>query len=127
VGRHKGQTAGCGHFDHSGFAIAGQAVKSIHRIAQRAAYLGVHPTACCGFNHGFDGAFAAVRHRNLDVDRIGENLAKAGFDGKGHLQGRQAFLVRVGRDDDLHTTSRTAGICGALRVAMPQHRAQLAE
>ena len=124
-GRHKGKAAGGGHFDNGCAAIARQAVKCLHRVAQRAAYRGDYAAATGGFDHGIHRAFAAVSHGNLDIDRVGENLAETGFNGNGHLQGRQAFLVRVGRDNNFHATSRAAGICGAGNTVPPQHRAHL--
>ena len=102
VRRNQRQAAGGRHLDHRGVAIAGEAVEGLHGFTERAADRhGLLASAGRG-DHRVHRALAAVRHRHQHVVGVGENLAEAGFDRLRDFERGQAFLVRIGGDDDLH-------------------------
>ena len=73
--------------------IARQAVKSVHRLAERTGDGDRYPASLrCG-DHGFDGPFAAVGDRQFDIFRIGVNFSKTLLYRGSNIQRTQALLV----------------------------------
>ncbi len=112
------QSAGLGHFDHSPTPRQQSPVGG-YRITQRAADLGPLPLAPGRGQYRINRAFAAISHRAEQQFRIGINPRPARRDGFSNSAGTQAFLERIGGDNQFHQSSTRLSSQTVIMPAMP--------
>ena len=67
------------HFNKRALPVARQAIKDLHGFTERTGDGDRNPASLGRGNHGFNGSFATVGNRQLNVLRIGVNFPKTLF------------------------------------------------
>ena len=97
---NKGKTSGGGHLDDSR-AVLEHAVKALHRLAIRTAYLAGDALAGIGGQEGVYRSLAAVGHRDRVDMHLGKTLLQRLGHDTAHVDGAHGALKGVGHDQEV--------------------------